>query len=649
MQSVSTSETQSDLTATTIATTGVSTSSLFPSSRITKRKLQDALEALDDATAPSDPGARRRGEGDDRPSPFKRANTSIYSSLAKYGIHVGRKPGNKQEPRSSSTLARLFRNRSSKRQSQSQSPSQSPSQSQPQSPLPHPATDVAPSRPSISHPFALAPNTTLTNKPSTSPTQFTFTAPTPITSPIPVPIYRPSSASDFLERLSTFKLSTYRDKPAAIDAVAAARCGWRNEGGKDRLACNVCGAAWIVGNATGMTREAASALVARHVTSLIQNHKNSCPWRLRQCDPSIYRLPLKGSSALVRDITKRAASLPRAVERVSLKHPLSGPELEVLSAAMAGVEVSQDDTAPFDSATQITPSHYTGADLSQNATILALFGWEQHSPAMKQTSFSSLDLVRNRSSSRLGHTRTTSANGSGRSTPVPQGSTTLERKASGSVRSVTFADSPQRRLGKGREHEPVPLSAIESTSGDDESIAASHEAEPVHPPPRASTSRREGSGSSDGHGKDDMIQCALCQRRVGLWAFTPPIPPAQPLNEPEIAESTAPVATRTPPPPAPRSLDVLREHRTFCPYIIRTTPLTIPNNEEPSTEVEGWKAIIGIISRSKRRESIGEASITSPFRESSPGQKGVESAVSRVKRSPGGSRDLLRYVKGLLA
>ncbi|KAL5634923.1 hypothetical protein ACGC1H_002821 [Rhizoctonia solani] len=639
MQSVSTSGTQSDQTATTIATTGASTSSLFPSSRITKRKLQDALDALDDATTPSDSGARRRGEGDDRPSPFKRANTSIYSSLAKYGIHVGRKPGNKQEPRSSSTLSRLFRNRSSPRQSQSE----------PQSPLIQPTTDATPGRPSISHPFALAPNTSLINKPATNLTQFTFTAPTPITSPIPVPIYRPSSASDFLERLSTFKLSTYRDKPAAIDAVAAARCGWRNEGGKDRLACNVCGSAWIVGNATGMTREAASALIARHVTSLVQNHKNSCPWRLRQCDPSIYRLPLKGSSALVRDITKRAASIPRAAERVLIKHPLSGPELEVLSAAVAGVEVSQDDTAPFDSATQIMPSHYTGADLSQNAIVLALFGWEQHlSPVKQQTSFSSLDLVRNRSSSRLGHTRSTSGNGSGRSTPVPQGSTTLERKASGSVRSVTFADSPQRRLGKGREHEPVPLSAIESTSGDDENIAASHEAEPAHPPPRASTSRREGSGSSDGQGSD-MIQCTLCQRRVGLWTFVPPIPPAQASPEPVADESTVPTIVRTPPSPSPRPLDVLREHRTFCPYVIRTTPLTIPNDAKPSTEVEGWKAIVGIISRSKRQESTGEASITNPFRESSPGQKGVENAVSRVKRSPGGSRDLLRYVKGLLA
>lgn len=143
----------------------------------------------------------------------------------------------------SSALSRLFRNRTSTHPPQSHHTRAA-------------SVDIAPSRPSISHPFALAPNTTLASKPAAQTTHFTFTAPTPITSPIPVPLYRPSSASDFLERLGTFKLSTYRDKPAAIDAVAASRCGWRNEGGKDRLACNVCGAAWIVGNTTGMTREA---------------------------------------------------------------------------------------------------------------------------------------------------------------------------------------------------------------------------------------------------------------------------------------------------------------------------------------------------------------------------------------------------------
>lgn len=44
------------------------------------------------------------------------------------------------------------------------------------------------------------------------------------------PNYNPSSRSDFMARLQTFKLLTYSSKPPEIDAVAAARCGWFNEG-----------------------------------------------------------------------------------------------------------------------------------------------------------------------------------------------------------------------------------------------------------------------------------------------------------------------------------------------------------------------------------------------------------------------------------
>ncbi|KAG9127243.1 hypothetical protein FRC07_000060 [Ceratobasidium sp. 392] len=621
----------STTTTTTIPTTGAITSSLFSSSRITKRKLQDALDTLDDATATGSADGRRQGEGDSRPSPLKRANTSIYSSLAKYGIHVGRKPGNK--PETSSPLTRLFNRRHSTQLGRS-----TPAQS----------LDTNAPRPSISHPFALAPNTSLLEKTNT-PGQFTFAPPPPVATPIPVPLYRPASAPDFLDRLSTFKLSTYRDKPPAIDAVAAARCGWRNEGGKDRLACNVCGAAWIVGPTTGMTREAASALIARHVTSLVEGHKTSCPWRLRQCDPNIYRLPLKGSSALVRDIVKRATALSRMVERVSIKHPMTQEQLEALTTIINDTDV-QPDTTAFDSATQIPPSHHT-PEFSQTAIVLGLFGWEQLVTSTAKQSSSSLDLIKNRSTSRLGHTRTSSGPGSGRNTPAPQGQATVERKASGSIRSVTFADGPtQRRFGKARE-DGIPLSAIESSSGDDISISGhGHELDSTPLKSRASALRREAtssSGHSDGLSKDDMIYCSLCQRRVGLWAFIAPAstPPAE--SPPSgSSEPAVPVITKTPP---ARTLDVLREHRAFCPYVIRTTPVTIPTGEQPSTEVEGWKAILGIILRSKRGGSVSVGASGLVFGEPSPGQKGAESAVNRVKHSPSGSRDLLRYVKGLLA
>lgn len=67
--------------------------------------------------------------------------------------------------------------------------------------------------------------------------------------------YRPSSISSFLTRLSTYTLATYSNKPSAIDAVAATKCGWINEG-KDRLVCTICGSSWVVVGREGMNKDA---------------------------------------------------------------------------------------------------------------------------------------------------------------------------------------------------------------------------------------------------------------------------------------------------------------------------------------------------------------------------------------------------------
>lgn len=102
--------------------------------------------------------------------------------------------------------------------------------------------------------------------------------------------YRPSSTRSFLARLSTFKLSTYSNKPKPINAVSAACCGWMNDVKddkstvKDRLRCGICGATWVVKDTTGMNRDAAATLVERQRVSLVGMHKDGCPWKTRQCD-----------------------------------------------------------------------------------------------------------------------------------------------------------------------------------------------------------------------------------------------------------------------------------------------------------------------------------------------------------------------------
>ena len=75
--------------------------------------------------------------------------------------------------------------------------------------------------------------------------------------------YRSSSTSSFLRRLATYKLTTYANKPPAIDAVAAAKCGWVNDG-KDRLVCGICNTSWVLAGKEGMSRDAGTfALVLR--------------------------------------------------------------------------------------------------------------------------------------------------------------------------------------------------------------------------------------------------------------------------------------------------------------------------------------------------------------------------------------------------
>jgi hypothetical protein len=64
---------------------------------------------------------------------------------------------------------------------------------------------------------------------------------------VPLDIPDPLSLPALLERLATFKLSTYSaDKPRCIDPVAAARLGWINahDDVRERLSCVTCKRSW---------------------------------------------------------------------------------------------------------------------------------------------------------------------------------------------------------------------------------------------------------------------------------------------------------------------------------------------------------------------------------------------------------------------
>jgi hypothetical protein len=98
----------------------------------------------------------------------------------------------------------------------------------------------------------------------------------------------------------------------------------------------------------------------------------------------------------------------------------------------------------------------------------------------------------------------------------------------------------------------------------------------------------------------------MCQRRVGLWAFGPQA--VEKENRPQ------------------RQFDLLKEHRPYCPYVVRST--IVPSFPMPSghsailngasgngngnvagnlqdVPVEGWRAVLSIVLKAKKRSFYG--------------------------------------------
>lgn len=141
-----------------------------------------------------------------------------------------------------------------------------------------------------------------------------------------------------------------------------------------------------------------------------------------------------------------------------------------------------------------------------------------------------------------------------------------------------------------------------------------------------------------------LLVCSLCQRQIPTWNF---------VSSATGNRSTDFSGTRQ---HRSRAFDVLREHRTHCPYVVRTTPspslapVSIPytrNGEadvwdmalSPSMELlEGWRAHLNILLRSDWRRiseypslggiqgNIGEGS----------GEKPVGGVVDIVRTQHGG-------------
>ena len=117
-----------------------------------------------------------------------------------------------------------------------------------------------------------------------------------------------------------------------------------------------------------------------------------------------------------------------------------------------------------------------------------------------------------------------------------------------------------------------------------------------------------------------LLHCPLCRRRVGLWAFGPSpstYVPTVRQNAPTTRDPTETNSAQTTPKAPPRrQFDLLREHRSYCPYVVKSTvlpslplpgkPAFAPNastvsiaslNAQNSSAVEGWRAVLTVVLR----------------------------------------------------
>lgn len=106
---------------------------------------------------------------------------------------------------------------------------------------------------------------------------------------------------------------------------------------------------------------AANAVVDRYETMIVTEHEDSCLWRKRGCDETIYRLQLANPTVSRPAFTARYTSLLKI--RGEIPPSLSHPELDLCSI-------------------RHSPEATDDGPIYEAAVILALFGWQNEDPSI---------------------------------------------------------------------------------------------------------------------------------------------------------------------------------------------------------------------------------------------------------------------------
>ncbi|GAA5850192.1 hypothetical protein JCM3766R1_006806 [Sporobolomyces carnicolor] len=235
--------------------------------------------------------------------------------------------------------------------------------------------------------------------------------------------YEPNSFESLIERLSTFRLTTFSpSKPRSLSPLDCALHGWVNRGGRDRLECVTCakGVVLLAPSASGgWTSPAGVSLrleYERLVASRGLGHDPTCPWKMRPCARSLYKLETRGGRRkLLETVGRHALEMQlRGLGEIQLQLDDQVPRAiracfdDRIAADKLSRTVSSALQDPSASSSSSDSRRRDAPDLSITTLVLAIFGWSldplpssaQPSLARSSSSSSSLASLKSASSPR---------------------------------------------------------------------------------------------------------------------------------------------------------------------------------------------------------------------------------------------------------
>ncbi|GAA5878808.1 hypothetical protein JCM8547_004839 [Rhodosporidiobolus lusitaniae] len=228
--------------------------------------------------------------------------------------------------------------------------------------------------------------------------------PMPSSAP-PAANYDPTSLPALLARLSTYRLSSFSpSKPSSLSSLACALHGWKHTSStRERVQCVTCSRGVVLlppsASEGGWTSPAGQKLREEYEKALFSKeageslHKETCPWRMRPCARSLYRLPGGGLGVksgrrreLLEELGRVAGEMEeRGLGEIELVLPKEGEKLMADEAGRERLIKAMRSVATFSSSTnEAPPAEHTS--LFSTTLLLAIFGWSLSTPSSSSSS-----------------------------------------------------------------------------------------------------------------------------------------------------------------------------------------------------------------------------------------------------------------------